>query len=301
MFRPLLTLISIFSISTSYAELRTLNAGEGLPLEVERSEVAEAYRSKLMQDFNITRFEKYGIDHFSYDGRTGKEGGLGLGLLKQENWNDNIFKNILGKTSQTVIDWQDGRTFLDALKEYSSRIERYHMYYGEKKLNCIPKVTIAAHGWRSTPDELGSGEFHGLPGYTGEDGIYASPSTLESYFYNEGVISTELKEAAINKSINFCNTCLIEVYACNISTKFANELAKASQCQVVVATGKASPYYRSTETRELKNQTYSGEHIWSSGAATWSERGRSEWYRATPQGRGIELIKENIGSKYIAF
>ncbi|MFT6069230.1 MAG: hypothetical protein ACJAT2_000293 [Bacteriovoracaceae bacterium] len=257
------------------------NHGDGLPSIVGEDAFAVQYREDFMTKHGITSYEKYGITHF-------ENNKIGLGLVKSANRNENVFKHILSKTSKTKMKWNSGKQLIERLKEYSDSV------------SCIPKVVSASHGWAS---HKGGGDWHGLSGRTRNNGFYASEEARPKK-WGASRTSEDLAAEVKEGNIKFCNKCIIQFYACNVSTKFAKSVAKASGCQVVLATGKASPLFRSSETQLDVDQMYNGHHYWQSGAAFWDDRGVSSWYRVTPKktpyGEIVEFIEENLGDTYLA-
>lgn len=277
----LLSTTLLLSQSAQASSSITDNHGEGLPTIVGESPFATQYRQDFMTKHGITTYEKYGIIHY-------KNNKIGLGLIKSANRKENAFKHILNKTSKTQMKWNSGKQLIKTLKEYSDTVK------------CIPKIVSASHGWASRE---GEGEWHGLSGRTRNNGIYASNETRPKK-WGSSRTSEDLAEEVAKGEINFCNSCIVQFYACNVSTTFAKSVAKATGCQVVLATGKASPIFTSSETELDVQKMYNGHHYWRSGAAFWKDRGVSSWYRVTPKktpyNEIVEFVEENLGDTYIA-
>jgi hypothetical protein len=284
----LLSAVALILTSSVYAQstrelVSTATAGEGLPRTIGTHPYAEEYRQRYMDQQGITEYERYGLTFYSGNSR-------GLGLIKSNNMDEPAFTNILKGIQMTGV-WKNGASFIDQLEDYTSR-------YG-----CIPKITSTSHGWLST--DL-TGEVHGLSGYRGFNGIYALDEHRPRGFSQFGTrtIETHMMRSIREGKIRFCQTCVIQIYACNVSAEFANVFAQASGCQTVVATGQGSPFFQKMDSSLERNRTHSAFHYWLSSAATWAERGRVGWHRATPvknrNGQVVELIKENLGGQYIA-
>lgn len=277
----LFTTALLLSSGVKAASSTTANHGDGLPSIVGEQPFATQYREDFMTKHGITSYEKYGITHY-------KNNKIGLGLIKSVNRDENVFKHILSKTTTTRMKWNSGKQFIDRLEEYSDTVA------------CIPKVVSVSHGWGS---HKGGGDWHGLSGRTRNNGLYSSSETRPKK-WGSVRSSDDLAASVKSGDIKFCNSCIIQFYACNVSTQFAKSVAKATGCQVVLATGKASPLFRSSETELDKKQMYNGHHYWQSGAAFWDDRGVSSWYRITPKktayGEIIEYVEENLGDTYLA-
>jgi hypothetical protein len=257
--------------------------GTNLPETETNLSEAETYKEEVMSLLGMEPYEKNEITFFTNSKQ-------GLYLIKKNNRYEPAFQNVIAKASH-VANWKNGKSFIKALKKYTAAN------------GCIPKLTSVSHGWATTTE---NGEVHGLSGSRGKNGIYASNATRPKGLAKLGTrtVREHLQEAINEGEVKFCDQCLIQFYACNISTLFADTLAEVSKCQTVVATGKASPYFKSVETELDKKQTYSGFHYWSSAAGIWEERGKGQWYRATPilngHGEVVDMLKENIGNLYIA-
>ncbi|EQC49420.1 hypothetical protein M899_1542 [Bacteriovorax sp. BSW11_IV] len=273
-------LIVLLITANSFASIDQIYSrghGDRFPTEVSVSELAEDYLREFDESLGIQSYEEDEVTYFSNNKK-------GIGLIKKTNQDEPVFRNIL-KGIQYYRPWKNGKDLLKGMEEYTSR-------YG-----CIPKVTSVSHGWSSERP----GEVHGLSGSKGYNGIYATKETRP-----DGLISKlgttdvrgDLKQKIKEGSIRFCNRCLIQFYACNISTLFAKTIAEVTGCQSVVATGKAYPHFQSNETERDRMLGITGAHYWQSGAGNWGERGKVGWYRATPiDGK---IIEENIGQLYIA-
>jgi hypothetical protein len=274
---------SVFAQNNTRALVSTATHGEGLPRTIGTNPYAEEYRQRFMDQQGISEYERLGLKFFRGNSR-------GLGLIKRNNQDEPAFTNILRGIQMTGV-WTNGSSFIKQLEDYTSR-------YG-----CIPKITSTSHGWRS--DDL-TGEVHGLSGYRGFNGIYARDEHRPRNFDRFGTrtIETHMRQSIQAGKIRFCQTCVIQIYACNVSAEFANVFAQVSGCQTVTATGQGSPYFQKMGTAEERAKTTSAFHYWSSTAATWAERGRVGWHRVTPvknnNGQVVELIKENLGGLYIA-
>lgn len=271
------------ALSNERAGFATKTHGEGLPISIGTNYLAEEYRDQYMRDRGIEIYEKHGLDFFRGNSK-------GMAMVKSTNAKEMAFVNIM-KGTQVVTTWKNGISFISALEDYT------------KKYGCIPKLTNVSHGWRS---EEGIGEIHGLSGSKGYNGIYSTEKNSPKGLKNIGsrTLEKDLKEAVESGRVKFCQTCLVQIYACNVSTEFANVFSQISGCQTVLSTGQASPYFQKMDTPEDKQLTLSAFHHWFSSAALWAERGRVGWYRVTPikdqHGQLMELIKENLGELYIA-
>lgn len=257
--------------------------GTNLPKEVTNLAEAQSYREDVMELLGMEAYEKNEATFYTNSKK-------GLYLIKKNNRKEPAFKNII-HGAKTVYNWRNGNSFIRALKKYT------------KNYGCIPKLTSVSHGWASRKE---NGEVHGLSGSRGLNGIYVNNETRPNFLDRLGTTTIEkhLNEAIESGEVKFCGKCVAQFYACNISTLFANKFAEATKCQTVVATGKASPYFQSTETELERDQTYSAFHYWGSNVGIWEEIGMGQWYRATPitndQNEVIEVLKENIGDLYIA-
>mgnify|MGYP000648668328 CR=1 FL=1 len=270
--------------------------GEGLPAVVAESPQAISYREDFMTKMEIEqRIDEDGLTRFSNNN-------MGLGLVKKSNEDEPAFELILSKKNfNKLVSWKNGKAFIKALKKYT------------KENGCIPKIVSTSHGWRSSQR---SGEGHGLSGKSGFNGIY-----VDYKHGPRGVAKTGAKtfeddvQKEVDKgSIKFCSSCVAQFYACNVSTYFASSFAKMSGCQTVVATGQNSPFFQERDEDGGYSKIYNGAHYWKSESGVWEERQTEEmkrnnerkgsWFRATPlkneHNEVIELIKENLGRKYIA-
>lgn len=279
--------LALLLTSSVYANTRELVStpthGYGLPSTVGTNPYAEEYRARFMDQQGITEYERLGLTFYRGNSK-------GLGLIKRNNRDEPAFTNILKGIQMTGV-WSNGASFIEQFEDYTAR-------YG-----CIPKVTSTSHGWSSS-DLLG--EVHGLSGYRGFNGIYARDEHRPRGFNQLGTrtIETHMMKSIREGKIRFCGTCVAQFYACNVSAEFANVFAQASGCQTVVATGQGSPYFQKMDTAQERAKTLSAFHYWLSSAATWAERSKVGWHRVTPvknnRGQVVELIKENLGTKYIA-
>lgn len=274
---------NVFAQSNTRVLVSTPSHGTGLPRTIGTQPYAEEYRQRYMDQQGITEYERLGLKFYRGNDK-------GLGLIKSNNMDEPAFTNIL-RGIQMVGVWSNGASFIEQLEDYTAQ-------HG-----CIPKITSTSHGWLS--NDL-TGEVHGLSGYRGFNGIYARDEHRPRGFNRFGTrtIENHMMDSIRSGKIRFCQTCLIQVYACNVSTEFANVFAAASGCQTVVATGQGSPYFKEMDTAEQRARTQSAFHYWLSSAATWAERSRVGWHRVTPvknnRGQVVELIKENLGGQYIA-
>ncbi len=270
--------------------------GEGLPKKVAvRSEAVE-YRKRFINRMGIIELKnELGLTVY-------ENNDSGLALIKKGNDDEAAFNTVLNQRDySTLLEWKNGPSFIKALKEYTSRN------------GCIPKIVSVSHGWRSSER---TGEGSGLSGTNGINGIYSKEGNLPSSLGRLGTRSIEkdLAEAVRSGEVQFCDYCVAQFYACNISANFAKAFAKVSGCQSVVATGQNSPYFQSSETSADRNRMYKGAHYWLSAAGVWEERqtdamkSRGEklgtWYRATPlkdsSGRVTKIVEENLGDLYIS-
>jgi hypothetical protein len=279
----LVLLIASESMANNRAGFAARTHGEGLPTTIGTHPYAEAHRERYMSEQGIETFERHGLTWYRGNSK-------GLALVKNTNTDERAFQNIMRGT-QSIQTWRNGSDFISRLEEYTRR-------HG-----CIPKITSVSHGWRTDPD---IGEIHGLSGARGYNGIYSTEDNRPKGLKQLGTrtLDRHLREAVQQGKVRFCETCIAQFYACNISTEFANVFADVSGCQTVLTTGQASPYFQKMDTEENRRLTLSAFHYWLGSAALWEERGRVGWYRVTPRkdnrGRTFELIKENLGPLYIA-
>lgn len=276
MMKILIAFISLNSFA-SIDQIYSNGHGDNFPSEVSLDQSAENYLREFDGMHGLQSYEEDGVTYFMNNKR-------GVGLIKKTNQDEPVFRNIL-RGIEFYRPWKNGKDFLKGLEEYT------------QDHGCIPKVTSVSHGWSSERP----GEVHGLSGSKGYNGIYASRDTTPNGVIS-GLgtqnISVDMKKKIRSKEIRFCNRCLIQFYACNVSTLFAKTVAQTTGCQTVVATGKAYPHFQSSETLEERLLGISAAHYWRSGAGNWDERGNVGWYRATPADG--KIIEENIGELYIA-
>lgn len=280
-------LASFALIFSAYANERagfaTSTHGEGLPLEIGVHPLAQEYRQQYISDQRIESYERFDLEFFRGNSK-------GIAMVKSTNAKEMAFVNIM-KGTQVITTWKNGISFISTLEEYT------------KKYGCIPKLTNVSHGWRSEED---IGEVHGLSGSKGYNGIFSTEKHRPQGLKQIGsrTLETDLKAAVQSGRVKFCESCLVQIYACNVSTEFADVFAQISGCQTVLSTAQASPFFQKMETPEDRQLTLNAFHYWLSSAALWAERGRAGWYRATPikdqRGQFMELIKENLGELYIA-
>lgn len=283
--KKIIALLIVISSANSLAiNFFTKKHGVGLPASETNSSQGQQYRERIKRKLNITSYQENGLTFYNNSNK-------GLYLIKKANLSDNGFKNII-KDADKVRYWNNGNSFIQALKDHT------------KANGCIDKVTSVSHGWAS---KSGRGEGHGLSGSYGKNGLYATEQTRPQFLLDRlgtATVNGKLRQAVKMGEIKFCKTCLLQFYACNISTYFADVFATISQCQTVVGTGQVSPKYQSTETDLDRAKTYSAFHHWSSVAGLWEERGQGQWYRVTPvkddNGKLRGLVKENIGNTYLA-
>ena len=267
----------------------------GLPKKVESLPEAEAYRADFIEQMGIVEYEKKGITLY-------KNNKKGMAIIEKNNRKEPAFKAILnsGKNYNKLYNWKNGKDLIKRMKDYT------------KKYSCIPKLTSTSHGWRSTGR---TGEGHGISGTKGFNGFYVSYVDGPEKVAKMG--SRTIKEHLVKEikkgSIKFCNSCIAQFYACNVSTKFAKEFAKATGCQAIVATGQNSPQFQSLE-KDGKFKYYNGVNYWKSDVGSLSERSSKEekakgelkagWYRATPiknsHNEVVDIVEENLGRLYIA-
>lgn len=276
-------LIFSHAIANERAGFATRSHGEGLPRTIGTQAQALEYREQYIRDRGIESYEKLGLEFFQGNSK-------GVAMVKSTNDDEMAFVNIM-KGTQVITTWKNGNSFISTLEDYTAK-------YG-----CIPKITNVSHGWRSEED---IGEVHGLSGSKGYNGIYSTEKHRPQGLKKIGsrTLEVDLKEAVDSGRVKFCQSCMVQIYACNVSTEFADTFAKVSGCQTVVSTGQASPYFQKMDSPEQRQLTLSAFHYWFSSAALWAERGNVGWYRATPlkdhQGRAYELVKENLGELYLA-
>ncbi len=223
---------------------------------------------------------------------------------------------------------------------------------------CIPKLTIASHGWGESRPEGGDG----IPIYSGapaDPGALDSPATgfyrdeftrkaeveravqryrdvypdadedevrqmrkqykydLNSHKYARTlgdlqeimstgrikVVNDQGKAMLIpaafadgKNKVTFCNECLIQLYGCNTSEKFANALAYTSGCQVVYGTGNVAPVDFTGNKLGLDPTTGAYNHVWIGDRKANNER-NGAIYRITPikdRGRVKSTLKEQL-------
>lgn len=210
--KGILCLLMLVTSTHAMADLRasmsTSSHGVGLPRTVGTHPYAVAHREQFKNNHQITSYisESTGIKHY----RNGK---VGLALIKNTNTDEAIFQGIIRGT-QVISTWSSGNTFLKALEDYTSQ-------YG-----CVPKVTSVSHGWRSEND---GGDFHGLSGSRGFNGIYSRRQyqpTGPIHRIGTRSLDQEMRALVRQGKIRFCQTCIAQFYACNISTDFANVLQR---------------------------------------------------------------------------
>ncbi len=270
--------------------------GEGMPRKVGERREAIEYRQRFMDRMGITEFkDELGLSSF-------ENNDSGLALIKKGNDDEAAFNTVLNQRNYSeLLEWKNGPKFIKALKEYT------------QARGCIPKIVSVSHGWRSSER---TGEGSGLSGTNGINGIYATDGNLPSSLGRLGTrsLDQDLAEAVRSGEVKFCDLCVAQFYACNVSAKFAKAFAKVSGCQSVVATGQNSPYFQTSNTELERARMYKGAHYWLSAAGVWEERQTSAmeakgeklgtWYRATPikdaSGRVTKIIDENLGDLYIS-
>lgn len=269
-------------VQASVDQIYSNGHGLNLPRKIQKNKLAQKYLAEFDKAYGVTPYEEGPLQYFRNDD-------MGLGLIKDSNQGESMFRNILREINH-VETWGNGKSFISALENYTY------------ENGCIPKITSVSHGWSSKRD----GDVHGLSGDKGYNGLYATESTKPDGFisrWGTRSIEKDLKESIRKGKIRFCNRCLIQFYACNISTFFADTLAEASGCQTVVSTGKAYPHFEKFNTEQEKFKAIHGAHYWTSGAGNWAERGHVGWYRSTPVKSSTgetQVIRENIGKLYIA-
>ena len=269
--------------------------GEGLPQKVGEKKEAVEYRKAFM-DFNDIGESVDDIGLNQYDNND-----FGMSLIKNGN-DDQAFLNILRQRRyDQSYEWKNGPQFIRALKEYT------------RDYGCVGKITSLSHGWTSGGRP---GEGSGLSGDKGMNGLYATEGDLPKALARAGArtLGGDLQKEIERGTIKFCNLCVAQFYACNISAKFAKTFSQVSGCQAVVATGQNSPEFQSFENPIEKRKVYEGSHYWKSAAGVWAERYSSEdralgqrkasWYRSTPvkdeNGKVQKIIEENLGETYIS-
>ncbi len=269
--------------------------GEGLPKSVQTLPEAIDYRNNFIHKMGILKSDENEFITFSHNNK-------GLALVKRSNESEPAFELILSKRNYNkLVSWKNGKAFIKALKGYT------------KENGCIPKITSTSHGWRSSGR---TGEGHGLSGKKGFNGIYVDYKHGPEGVAKNGsrTFKNHLKKEIKKGSIKFCNSCIAQFYACNVSTYFANSFAKMSGCQTVVATGQNSPYFQKRDEDGGYDQIHKGAHYWKSASGVWEERQtvkmkdnnelKGSWYRSTPikneHNEVIDLVKENLGKLYIS-
>ena len=286
-----------------YKQSFTQKHGDGLPEAVNVDQRALNYRKSFMEQEGIYAVEKHGATYYENNDKE-------LALIKTGNKKEPAFLKIL--KDRDVISWKNGAAFIKKMEDYTA------------KNGCIPKITSASHGWKSVSaldrslsksEREFVGEGHGLSGWVGLNGIFATEATSPRGLAKNGARSLDkhLQQSIDKGTVKFCSKCLIQFYACNVSTLFVDTFAKISGCQVVAATGKASPYWstqKQVETNDDKFNRSHAFHYWSNGGGVWEERKgdgeyfKSGWYRATPlksyYGEVEDVVRENLGLTYIA-
>ncbi|MDD0853659.1 hypothetical protein HBN50_11165 [Halobacteriovorax sp. GB3] len=263
---------------------------KGLPADIEQRPEAIAYREAFIKEMGIQEVvDELGLTQF-------EGSNIGLALVKKGNENEGAFRTILAKKNYALKkSWKNGKYFIKALEEYTSA------------KGCIPKITSVSHGWRSGGRK---GEGHGLSGQKGFNGIYVNQSVAPEKIAKIGTrtLEKDMKEAMRKGTIRFCDLCIAQFYACNVSTFFAKSFAKITGCQTVVATGQNSPYFQSSQTQEEIDLIDKGAHYWKSESGAWEERQtdvmkekgqlKGTWYRATPL--EDSMVEENLGKTYLS-
>ncbi len=269
--------------ANSRAAIATKTHGEGLPRTISVDSRAEKFRQQFKNEQGITSYEHLGLTFYRGNSQ-------GLAIVKTTNRTEMAFVNIM-KGTEEIKTWTNGQSFINRLAEYTDK-------YG-----CIPKFTSVSHGWRTEED---IGEIHGLSGAKGYNGIFSRDENRPTGFKRFGsrTLDEHLREAVEDGSVKFCDTCLAQFYACNVSVEFADYFAEISGCQTVLTTGQASPYFQDMDTPENRRLTLSAFHYWLGTPAIWAERGKSGWYRVTPlkdhRGDITKFVRENLGPLYIA-
>lgn len=264
--------------------IRTNGHSQDVPTTREELPSGVEYRENFMALHQISQYIKFNYEFFENQK-------FGLGLMKVGN-SDAAFRDILYKTTRVIKKWKTGEDFLKSLVEYT-------MQHG-----CIPKLVSPSHGWSSNR----SGDVHGLSGIKGvKDGLFATPDTQPKKGAKRSRnVSVDLKNLITQQQVQFCESCLIEIYACNVSVYFVKTLSKTTGCQVVAATGKASPRFQGKakegQTKEIaKYLEYNASHHWlsSPGDGTEYENETGVWVRATPSNQSGTTV-ENLGRVYLA-
>ena len=231
-------------------------------------------------------------------------GGTYVGIGIRGNGEEDVFRN---NAKRSESDWyRDTATAGDMLETF----EQY-----TKAKGCISKVMMAGHGWGDARRAGGPGFPLASPGA----GFYLDRDTVISNRVSVGPAARYMKhlEEKINgsrgfaglgrrgPSIKFCDRCLIEVHACNVSPKFTATLASVTGCMTVAGTGQVAPRYANDNTGRT-------DHIWSSspessGSDCKTMRGdacNADFFRYTPV-RGVSgaterVVEERLGRYYTA-
>jgi hypothetical protein len=112
-------------------------------------------------------------------------------------------------------------------------------------------------------------------------GSETSSATLADFkeIITNGTIRGEKQTWAIGnrrKRVTFCDSCMIQLYGCNMSDRFARELAATTKCQVIYGTGDLTGVDRADGKYD---------HIWISGKKTNNTRDGAI-YSITPDHNG---------------
>lgn len=102
--------------------------------------------------------------------------------------------------------------------------------------------------------------------------------------------------------IKFCNSCLIELYSCNIHKTWVTEFSKITGCQVIYGTGKVTGFIRDGKT-VLRGNRASDEILDAQGKGTGRfkniNKRDGDFVRVTPlkdsSGKVLSVVEENIG------
>jgi hypothetical protein len=261
--------------------------GDGKAETVVKNQEAEEYLQETLDSLGITTYEREGVTYV-------KNNSEGLGLVKKGNKDTVFHENLKHFNKEDRMTWGNGKGLLKTMKKYT------------KKYGCIRKMTSLSHGWAS--DRTGEG--HGLTGTRGYNGFYSDkasePTGMGMKMAMRGIknVDEDMRKMVEKGEIKFCNRCLVQFYACNISTTFARKFAEVSKCQTVISTGQTFPHFQKMSTSEEKFRVYNAYNHWTAGAFDWDERATVGWFRVTPiakSWRSYRYIEENLGREYMAY
>jgi hypothetical protein len=252
--------------------------------------------SSVTSATNSTAYAQSYLERVRAEGKKrGTEGRYGYGLF---NGPEKILQNN-SKLSEYADHFNSGEELLYRLSKFT-----------EAK-GCIPKLTIASHGWGTTSQDGGQGipiikNFSGSGLYLNKEDQMQSirkqaekdNDTSQEHIArlteaaHDGRNLNDLLTAIRSNQIRFCDACLIQLHSCNISDSFAEHFAQISNCQLVYGTG-------DTNAEENRIDDGSKDHIWISNKKAGNSRD-GNFYRLTPavnsSGQRV-LYKEAVGFK----